>query len=134
MAKHDTDPVLKQLVQAINESGRVAVPVTVSVHGTLLNGALIAERKYFSELIEGSPLMSALDPSSGLLGKEYAKETEAEAGHHLHLRTSPGRGGETAEGLWRISLEAVDGWSLGAEAAAGGEDDRGPFARLLGTP
>jgi hypothetical protein len=75
MAKHDTDPVLKQLVQAINESGRVAVPVTVSVHGTLLNGALIAERSYFSELVEGSPLMSA-----------------------------------------------------------GGEDDRGPFARLLGTP
>jgi hypothetical protein len=134
MAKHDTDPVLKQLVQAINESGQAAVPVTVSVHGTLLNGALIAERRYFSELVEGSPLMSALDPSSGLLGKEYAKETEAESGHHLHLRTSPSRGGEAAEGLWRISLEAVDGWSLGAEAAAGGEDDRGPFARLLGTP
>jgi hypothetical protein len=68
--------------------------------------------------------MSALDPSSGLLGKEYAKETEAESGHHLHLRD--------AEGLWRISLESVDGWSLSTEAAA--EDDRGPFARLLGNP
>ena len=77
--------------------------------------------------------MSALEPSSGLLGKEYAKETEAESDHHLHLRTSPARDGAAA-GLWRISLEAIDGWTLGADAAVGGEDDRGPFARLLGNP
>jgi|SRR5690242_13272147 len=134
MAKHDTDPVLQQLVHAINESGQAAVPVTVSVHGTQLTGALIAERRYFSELVEGNALMSALEPSSGLLGKEYAKETEAESDHHLHLRTSPARHGAAAEGLWRISLDAVDGWTLGADAAAGGEDDRGPFARLLGNP
>jgi hypothetical protein len=134
MAKHDTDPVLRQLVHAINESGQAAVPVTVSMHGTLLTGALIAEQRYFSELVEGNPLMSALEPSSGLLGKEYAKETEAESGHHLHIRTGPGRSGEVAEGLWRISLEAVDGWSLGADATPDGADDRGPFARLLGTP
>ena len=130
MAKHDTDPVLRQLVHAINDSGQAAVPVTVSVHGTVLNGALIAEQRYFSELVEGNPLMSALEPSSGLLGKEYAKETEAESGHHLHIRTGPGRNGDVAEGLWRISLEAIDGWSL--RAGAGSEDDRGPFARLLG--
>lgn len=133
MARHDIDPVLQQLVRAINESGQAAVPVSVSVHGTLLTGALIAERRYFSELVEGNPLMSALEPSSGLLGKEYAKETEAESGHHLHLRTSPARD-SAAGGLWRISLEAVDGWTLGTEAAVGGGDDRGPFARLLGNP
>jgi hypothetical protein len=133
MARHDIDPVLQQLVRAINESGQAAVPVSVSVHGTLLTGALIAEQRYFSELVEGNPLMSALEPSSGLLGKEYAKETEAESGHHLHLRTSPARD-SAAGGLWRISLEAVDGWTLGAEAAVGGGDDRGPFARLLGNP
>jgi len=134
MAKYDTDPVLRQLVHAINESGQAAVPVTVSVHGTVLNGALVAEQRYFSELVKGNPLMSALEPSSGLLGKDYAKETEAGSGHHLHIRTGPGRNGEVAEGLWRISLEAVDGWSLRADTAAGSEDDRGPFARLLGTP
>jgi hypothetical protein len=132
MAKHDTDPVLRQLVHAINESGQASVPVTVSVRGTILNGVLIAEQRYFSELVEGSPLMSALDPSSGLLGKEYVKETEAESGYHLHILASPGRDG--TEGRWRVSLEAVDGWSLGAAAAAGAGDDRGPFARLLGTP
>jgi hypothetical protein len=76
--------------------------------------------------------MSALEPSSGLLGKEYVKETEAESGHHLHMRTGSGRDG-VADGLWRISLEAIDGWALGAEAAVSG-DDRGPFARLLGNP
>lgn len=133
MAKHDTDPVLRQLVRAVNESGQATVPVTVSVHGALLTGALIAERRYFSELVEGNPLMSALEPSSGLLGKDYAKETEAESGHHLHILTSPTRNGGVAESLWRISLEAVDGWTLGAEAAVSGGDDRGPFARLLGT-
>jgi hypothetical protein len=30
--------------------------------------------------------MSALEPASSLLGKEYAKETEAASDHHLHLR------------------------------------------------
>src|SRR5436305_3588971 len=51
MAKHDTDPVLRQLVRAINESENAAVPVTVSVHGTQLTGALIGERVYFGELV-----------------------------------------------------------------------------------
>jgi len=130
MAKHDVDPVLQQLVRAVNESGQAAVPVTISVHGAVLTGNLIAQSRYFSELVEGNPLMSALEPGSGLLGKEYAKEAEAESDHHLHLRATGGRG--AAEGLWRISLEAVDGWTLRAGAAAA--DDKGPFARLLGTP
>src|SRR5579871_1610954 len=105
MAKHDVDPVLRQLVRAINESAQAAVPVTVSVHGTTLTGTLIAESRYFSELVTGNPLMSALEPSSGLLGKEYARDTEAESDHHLHLRA----GNDTSEGPWRISLESIDG-------------------------
>lgn len=131
MAKHDIDPVLQQLAQAINESGQGAVPIAVSARGTVLTGALIAEQAYFSELVGGNPLLSALDPSSGLLGKEYAKDAEAASGRHLHMRAAGVRdGGEVTEGLWRISLEAVDGWTL----RAGAEDDRGPFARLLGNP
>src|SRR5580704_7593426 len=135
MAKHDVDPVLQQLVRAVNESGQATVPVTISVHGTVLTGNLIAQSRYFSDLVEGNPLMSALEPSSGLLGKEYTKEAEDESDHHLHVRAASIRGdGETAEGLWRISLEAVDGWALRAIAGKDVEDDRGPFARLLGTP
>ena len=131
MARHDIDPVLQQLAQAINESGQAAAPVTVSVHGTVVTGALIAEQRYFSDLVEGNPLMSALEPSSGLLGKEYANDAEAASDRHLHIRgTRVQGGGEATEGLWRISLEAVDGWTL----RAGTEDDRGPFARLLGSP
>ena len=65
---------------------------------------------YFSDLVEANPLMSALEPTSGLLGKEYAKEAEAESDHHLHLRATGARG--AAAGLWRIGLEAVDGWTL----------------------
>ena len=131
MAKRHIDPVLQQLAQAINESGQAAAPVVVSVHGTVLTGALISEQRYFSELVEGNALMSALEPSSGLLGKEYTREAEAASARHLHIRGAGNRGdAELAEGLWRISLEAVDGWTL----RASGEADRGPFARLLGNP
>lgn len=134
MARHDVDPVLQHLVRAVNESEQAAVPVTVSVHGMLLTGTLIAQRRYFSELVQGNPLMSALEPSSGLLGKEYAKDTEAESDHHLHVLASRSRdSGEAGEGLWRISLEAVDGWALRAGGAEA-ENDKGPFARLLGNP
>jgi hypothetical protein len=133
MARHDVDPVLQQLVRAVNESGQAAVPVTVTVHGTALTGVLIAQSRYFSELVEGNPLMSALEPASGLLGKEYTKEAEAESDHHLHVRATGTHGDEeTGAGLWRISLEAVDGWTLRASADTAAED-RGPFARFLGT-
>src|SRR5581483_2917691 len=102
-----------------------------TAHGTQLTGVLIGQRGYFSELVEGNPLMSALEPSSGLLGKEYTKDAEAESGHQLHIRVVGGRGSEIAEGLWRISLEAVDAWTL--RAGTGDQaDDRGPFERLLG--
>jgi hypothetical protein len=126
MAKHDTDPVLGRLVHAVNESGQTQVPVTVSTHGTVLTGALIAEDVYFTQLAEGSPMLSALQPASGLLGKEYANEVSAEAGHHLHIRAT----GAGKQGLWRISLHAVDGWALGTLSKEA-QDDKGPFARLL---
>jgi hypothetical protein len=124
MAKRDADPVLRQLVHAINESGQALVPVTVSAHGTLVTGVLISQEAYLSALAETTPLLSALQPASGLLGQEYATEVEVEADHHLHLRAT-GVGGD---GLWRISLESVDGWMLGVGEEA---DDLGPFARLL---
>jgi hypothetical protein len=128
MAKHDIDPVLQQLAHAINESDQATAPIAVSVHGTVINGALISERRYFSELVAGNPLMSALEPSSGLLGKEYTKDAEAASELHLHLRATGARGdADGTVGLWRIGLAAVDGWTL----HAGAEDDRGPFARLL---
>ena len=137
MAKHDVDPVLLQLVRAINESGKGAVPVTVSAHGTILHGVLISERRYFTELVQRNPLMSALEPSSGLLGKEYAKDTDLESDHHLHLLDEHVPSGSKAargatEGLWRVSLEAVDGWALRhGVAAEDAADDKGPFARML---
>jgi hypothetical protein len=81
MAKHDADPVLGQLVHAVNESGQTRVPVTVSAHGTVLTGVLIAQDVSFTQVGEGSPLLSALQLASGLLGQEYAKEVSAEADH-----------------------------------------------------
>ena len=92
MAKHGTDPVLRELVRAVNESGQARVPVTVSVHGTAVTGALIAQDAYFAELAEGSPLLSALTPASGLLGKDYAKDVDSASGEHLHIRPAGSRG------------------------------------------
>ena len=133
MAKHDTDPVLRQLIRAVNESENATVPLTVTVHGMQLTGVLLGERLYFGELAGQNPLMAALEPASGLLGKDYAKEAETESDHHLHLRVAGVRhGNELTEGPWRISLESVDGWALRAGEAV--EEDKGPFARLLGTP
>lgn len=124
MAKHGTDPVLHELVRAVNDSGQARVPVTVSAHGMMVTGVLIAQDAYFAELAEGSPLLSALTPASGLLGKDYAKDVGAASGEHLHIRAVG-----PDEGLWRVSLDAVDAWTAGAGAAS--EDDKGPFARLL---
>jgi hypothetical protein len=76
----------------------------------VLTGVLIAQEAYFTLLAGGSPLLSALQPASGLLGKEYAKQVSAEADQHLRIRAT----GADREGLWRISLNAVDGWTLGA--------------------
>ena len=64
-------------------------------------------------------------PSTGLLGKDYKKDVAARSGDHLHIR-----GAGPDDGLWRVSLAAVDGWTVGA--GAGDEADKGPFARLLG--
>jgi hypothetical protein len=69
MAKHGTDPVLHELVRAVNESGQARVPVTVSVHGTAVTGVLIGQDAYFAELAEGSPLLSALTPASRAAGQ-----------------------------------------------------------------
>jgi hypothetical protein len=54
---------------------------------------------------------------------------------HLHiLTTRDADGGE--HGLWRISMESIDAWTLrktlGGRAEAA--EEKGPFARLPGTP
>jgi len=134
MAKYSTDPVLRHLVLAINETEAGGVPVTLSVHGTVVRGALVAERRYFAELVQRNPLLNALEPSTGLLGKEYAKDTESESDHHLHILAEEGPGAAApGEGLWRISLESIDGWSLRHAATTAAANERGPFARLRGT-
>jgi len=107
-------------------------PVTVAVQGTVLHGLLISEERYFSELVKGNPLMSALAPGSGLLGGDYRKDIESGSGHFLHLSAARLSAGDGGDGLWRIRLDEVDAWTLHAmDGATGQQDDKGPFARLL---
>jgi hypothetical protein len=134
MAKREIDPVFRELVRSINESGQALVPVILTMHGTVLRGSLISESRYFAELAEVTPPMSALQPASGLLGKDYVKDVEAESGHYVHLRAARlAQGGDEADGLWRIGIGAVDAWSLPVVAGPAGDGDKGPFAGLLGT-
>ena len=112
-------------MHAVNESGQTRVPVTVSARGTVLTGILIAQDAYFTQLAEGSPLLGALQPASGLLGKEYTSEVSRRrtiictSRHWSRRRTVADQ------------LDAVDGWTLGAGEET--QDAKGPFARLLGT-
>jgi hypothetical protein len=132
MAKHDRDPVLSELVRSVNETAQSAVPVTVTVRGSVLHGSLIADERYFTELAEGNPLLRALDPRAGLLGDGYGKDVAAESGRYLHMRAVRLAGDKAAGGLWRVALDAVDAWTLRSFEEAAGEHDKGPFARLLG--
>jgi hypothetical protein len=65
----------------------------------------------------------------------HGGSAEAESDHRLHIAVEGSSGARAGEGLWRISLEAVYGWTLraaGTGPASGTEDDKGPFAGLLG--
>ncbi len=97
MAKHDTDR-LGQLVHAVNESGQTRVR-SPYLHGMVLTGVLIARRRT-SPPREGSRCLARYS-SSGLLGKEYAKEVTAEADLHLHIRAAGAMGKAFGGSAWR---------------------------------
>lgn len=40
--------------------------VAIAARGTVLHGALIAQERYFAELVEGAPLMAALSQGTGV--------------------------------------------------------------------
>jgi hypothetical protein len=63
MAEHDRDPVLRELIQSVDEAGRPAVPVTLAVNGTVLHGSLIGEERYFAGLAEVNSLMNGAEPA-----------------------------------------------------------------------
>lgn len=71
--------------------------------------------------------MGALEPSSGLLGKDYAKEVGDASGHFLHFRSAA----NGAEGLWRIGLNAIDGWVFRPAGNAADQDEKGTFKGLF---
>jgi hypothetical protein len=133
MAKRDVDPVLRELVRSVNESDQALVPVSLIMRGTVLRGSLISQARYFSELSGVAPLMSTLEPGSGLPGRDFAKDVEAEAGHYLHLRgTEVADRRDDAEGLWRIDIATVDAWNLPAAATGPeGEEGRVPPSRFM---
>ena len=77
--------------------------------------------------------MNALNPRAGLLGNDDEKNVKSESGHYLHLRAARLAGGDGPEGLWRIQVDEIDAWTFRAYDGPDGQDDKAPFARLLGS-
>jgi hypothetical protein len=66
------------------------------------------------------------------------KSRQAEVPMTISVRGSMLTGGfraaaNGAQGLWRISLDAIDGCVLGAAGNAADQDDKGPFKGLFAT-
>lgn len=134
MAKHDRDPALRALVRSVEESAEAAVPVTLTVRGSVLEGRLVGQRRYFAELAGRHPMMNVLDPAAGLAGddKGYTRDMDAESGYYLHLLDAGLVRDRAAEGgPWRIRLSAVDGWGLAPAFDEEGKH-KGPLAGIMG--
>jgi hypothetical protein len=125
------DPVLADLVHAVNHGGDTEISLTLSVSGTVISGMLIANTKFFKLLADsviaagaapgGSPVESFAD-----FMRSGADVPDADAGDgeeaievtlYIHLRDAvvwaPGGASLPAQ-LWRGRLSHVSGWSLGA--------------------
>ena len=83
MAKHDVDPVLRQLVRAVNESGQAAVPVTV--HGTTPKYSSIAVQHCTALTVTSSSFIqvSMTWPSFAILSRASLGTLAAGVAHEI---------------------------------------------------
>jgi hypothetical protein len=122
------DETLQYLVRVVNIQGeRGILPITLSVHGLLFSGNIISAEEWRDALSRFN-LASIQDPdtwSEAFQAAERARHTAQEpdptlAPVYVHLRDTvvwhPGgssmHGG--SGGWWRIRLDQVDGFMLGA--------------------
>lgn len=117
------DPILTDLVHAVEETGTATVPITLWVGGALVAGTLVAYATWLREVVayfETHDIAAggdAFTPVYEELPRDRAPDRD-----HMHLRdartfapgapTAPGDGGVP----WRARIRAVDAWSFGAPA------------------
>lgn len=116
------DPILAGLVGATRESTDLALPVTLMTRGLVAEGLLVSEARWLDELAAilegGSEALAALGGifRGARAAVELATAAGDSTGELVHLLGASVRSGDhlVATGLWRVALEAVDGWKLGA--------------------
>lgn len=120
-----SDPVLLGLISA---GAPLGLPLTLLSSGVVIEGVTTSEPAWFdrlAEVLEAPGTRSAAAVASGFRGIRMAVELEQIAQdaagtstgpEHVHLVDATLRsGGEVQSvGLWRVRIEAVDGWKLGA--------------------
>jgi hypothetical protein len=129
------DSFLQSLVSIVNDES-ASIPITLSVGGLLISGAMIGGKTYFDEFARqfkdgfrniSSETASTIEEAFKRLGDVYdpiQKESQGIAAiskpHLIHLRDAQiyqsGAGPALSKKkgvLWRGRLEAVDGFSLG---------------------
>jgi hypothetical protein len=115
------DPILAGLVAGVRQHTATQVPITIISSGLVAEGQLVAESRWLDELAQ---VLEAGSPAAGAFGTIFrtaslAVEIDTAVGGDsdelLHLMGAVVRNGETvvATGLWRLRLDAVDGWKLG---------------------
>lgn len=116
------DPILAGLLNATRQSTDLALPVTVMSSGLVAEGLLVSEARWLDELAAlletGSDALVALGGifRDARAAVELATAAGDSTGGIVHLMGAAVRSGEhlVATGLWRVTLEAVDGWKLGS--------------------
>ena len=128
------DSFLQSLVSIVNDES-ASIPITLSVGGLLISGAMIGGKTYFDEIARqfkdgfkhiNSETASTIEEAFKRLGDVYDPiQKESEGGaiiskpRIVHLKgaqiyPSGARPAPSEQGvLWRGRLEAVDGFSLG---------------------
>lgn len=113
------DPVLAGLLT----QAELGIPITLLSAGTVVEGVTTSEVRWFDQLAAaleapGTPAAGAM--AGGFRDVRMAVElTDIAAGgmpvEHLHLVEAQVRSGGrlVAVGLWRVAVDAVDGWKLG---------------------
>lgn len=119
------DPLLASFVAAGRATPTLAMPVTLLVAGSVIDGEMVSEAVWLDAL---ATALEAGGPSAAALGDRLRTvkvhvEMAAEDGvgsDLVHLRGARVHAGGrvVSAGLWRVGLTAVDGWKLGAPLPA----------------
>lgn len=116
------DPILAGLVSAAAQSTNLQLPVTLLSRGVTIEGQLVSEARWLDELANALEQGTAGTAELGAIFRrarmsiEMARAVGDDISPIVHLIAAIIRSGDrvTSAGMWRVRLDAVDGWKLGA--------------------